>query len=166
MAALSCSEIKMNEKFKRENFPIYGIVKITRRIYPLTAFFAMVGTVSFSFAFSTCSWPENSENFVSSKSLWDGQVETGDGQNETEVGREADFCCQGVLIASCPILTISSFHGKVGNNSVHVLSLLLQWRYQLPLLMQQYKPTTYQQLMVCLSFYTHAHSMHACRIKE
>ena len=157
----------LNEKISwRKNFPIYGIVKLTNRTYQLTVFFAMPGTVSFPSTCSTCSWAVSSEDFASRKSLWDGQVETGDGQAQREAGREADICCQGVLTASCPVLTLSSSHEQVGINSVHVFSLLFHWRYQLPLLMQQYKPTIYQQLKVCWSFCTHAHSMHACRVKK
>ena len=126
----------------------------------------MVGTASFPSTCSTCNRAGSSEDFVSRKSPWDAQVETGDGEAEREAGREGVIRCQGVLIASCPVPTVSSFHGQLGIHSVHVFFLLFQWRYQLPLLMQQYKPTTYQQLRVCWSFYTHAHSMHACRVKE
>ena len=79
------------------------IVKLTKTIYQLIAFFAMVGTVSFP---STCSWAGSSEGFASRKSFWDGEVEAGDGQAEAETGRESKISFQGVLIAtcSCPVL--------------------------------------------------------------
>ena len=60
------------------------------------------------------------------------------------------------------LLTMSSFHRQVGISSANVFSPLFQWRYQLPLTMQQFKPTIYQQLKVCLSSYTHAHT--ACML--
>ena len=135
------------------------IVKLIQVTYYLTAVFSNAEyCISSSLFPSSYSWAARGQEGLSREALWDQQT-------EAEAGRESDITCQGMLLLVVLFenVNIPCASGHLGAITLNVFCLLLQRRYQLPLMTQQYKPTSYQWLKVCLHLHT---CTHVWRVKE